>query len=82
MSTPSKTNDSSPRAVLMMEPQQVYSIDEAAEFLRMSRTTVYALMRTTTPFDYLPSVKPHEGGRRRVIRRQALEDWLERHEEQ
>ena len=60
---------------MSIEGQYVYTVEEAAEYLRLGRTTVYQLMRR----DELESIKI--GSSRRITEDQ-LKRFLERKEQE
>jgi excisionase family DNA binding protein len=58
------------------EPKEFYTSEELRCWLGLGRTKVFELLNTPTSEGGIPHFRI---GRRIVIRRQDVEDWLERH---
>ena len=58
----------------IIEQSELLTVDETIRLLRLGRTRVNEILRSGD----LPSYKL---GRRRLVRRQAVEEWLERHKD-
>ena len=54
------------------EPHELLTVDETIRFLRLGRTRVNEILRSGDLISY-------KLGRRRLVRRQDIEAWLERH---
>ncbi|WP_193104645.1 helix-turn-helix domain-containing protein [Brachybacterium sp. FME24] len=62
----------------MNDTKHAYTVQEAADALGLSRSTVQKLLHTTDPVDFLPSALM---GSKRLIRPAHIEAWLDRHME-
>jgi len=58
-----------------IEQSELLTVDETIRLLRLGRTRVNEILRSGD----LPSYKL---GRRRLVRRRDIEDWLERHKDE
>ena len=61
-----------------MAEKHAYTIQETADALGLSRTTIHKLLHTTDPKEFLPSALL---GSKRLIRPAHIEEWLDRHME-
>lgn len=60
-----------------MTPEHM-SVDDAAKYLTISRSTLEACLHTQDPNDFIPHARY---GRKRILRRVDLDAWIERHME-
>jgi excisionase family DNA binding protein len=60
---------------IAIEQSELMTVDETIRLLRLGRTRVNEILRSGD----LPSYKL---GRRRLVRRRDIEEWLERHKDE
>lgn len=61
--------------------QSNFTAEEAAAYLRLSKTEFERCTHTTDPHDYIPCARVGASGRKRIFRIADLEAWLDRHME-